>query len=842
MKGSLESSKNLCSEVVVGLNWIQAQKEMDWPAVGLPLVTEWDPALIAAMQMIAYASGPTALIIGEAGIIVANPHAQRLLGEKIGGKINGRSVSELLTENFSFYEGFLKRAFAGEGLTIRDQPIRLGINGQEVSWFHLDLIPIPNAAGGFEGVMVTASSVSEYREHIRNLSESEQRLRLALDGSGMVGVWTLDLATGLTTSDANVARMYGLPEIDCRNGIHDTLFIRAIHPDDRAKVKANLIHTIETGSPYRCRYRVVGGGDSIRWVITSAKPYRDENGKVSRLLGAVVDVTDQMATATALAESQFHFQTLTEALPQIVWSCGADGRHDYFSTRWSEFTGISQADITEETWKHLVFPDHWAMVSQAWEDARVTGKPYDIDYRFRHHSGEYRWLRVMALPIKDETGNLTRWFGTSTDIHDTQLMAEERQRLSHELERNLERLSAAKQAAEAAERAKSNFLAIMSHEIRTPMNGILLGIEGLLSHTDLDDDQQEMADVISRSAQSLLHIINDILDFSKIEAGKLEITPVGFSLQSSIEEITKLLTPVAQQKKLILKQEIDSLLKMTPLWGDEGRIRQVITNLVGNALKFTQAGGSITTKARVTISTSSTMTLRVSVHDTGIGIPDEVQAKLFQPFTQANAMTARRYGGSGLGLSICRQIITLMGGEIGVISTPMQGSEFWFSLTLDKRTQSAASTASRALKPFPTKSSRALSLLVADDNSINCTVVNRILTSMGHRVELVADGTDVLERLARQSYDIIFMDCQMSELGGCETTRLIRTGASDIIDPNIWIIGLTASATQEVRKECLEAGMNDFLTKPIQIQEISFALERAITGQTETVTAHSRHC
>ncbi|HEY0218800.1 MAG TPA: diguanylate cyclase, partial [Afipia sp.] len=200
-------------------------------------------------------------------------------------------------------------------------------------------------------------------------------------------------------------------------------------------VVAALETAVATAQPYRCRYRVPEQGKRVRWVIASGKPAFDDDGKLSRLLGIVVDVTDQMETAVALAESQFQFQTLTEALPQIVWSCDAEGRHDYFSERWSEFTGIPREAITEETWKQLVHPKDWQMVSRVWNESRLCGKPYDLDYRFRHHSGEYRWLRVMALPIRGDNGQITRWFGTSTDIHEAYLVAEERKALARELER-----------------------------------------------------------------------------------------------------------------------------------------------------------------------------------------------------------------------------------------------------------------------------------------------------------------------------------------------------------------------------------------------------------------------
>lgn len=377
-----------------------------------------------------------AMMIGDHGVLIANRSAQALFTEAVG-PVNGRSVLDVLPESSEFYARVLKDVLGGLTLTYREQPIRLIIDGRsQTRWFNLDFVPIVGSDGTNIAVLGIACDVSSLMRRIRDVSDSEQRLRLALEGSGMVGVWALDIATGLSIADENVARAYGIAPTACKEGIDDERFLEAIHRDDRQRVRTVLSAAIETGEPYRCRYRVVTGpAGHIRWVITSAKPIFNDSGKVFRLLGVVVDVTDQMETASALAESRFHFQTLTEALPQIVWSCDAEGRHDYFSARWSEFTGIDPQDITEDTWKALVHPDHAEMVAKVWDHARRTGETYDIDYRFRHHSGEYRWLRVMALPVRDGQGRLVRWFGTSTDIHETYLAAEERERLSRELER-----------------------------------------------------------------------------------------------------------------------------------------------------------------------------------------------------------------------------------------------------------------------------------------------------------------------------------------------------------------------------------------------------------------------
>lgn len=374
-------------------------------------------------------------MLGREGIVFANSASEELFGGE-SGPVNGRPVFEALPQAAPFYASVLNRVFEGNALSFAGQPIRVVKEGQtHTGWYNLEFTPIIGQTGEVLGALGIASDVTPVMRKIRDLSESEQRLRLALEGSGMVGIWTFDLATGMSTADANVARTYGLGNEAVVGRVKTTSFLTAVHPDDRQRVKDALRAAIKSGTPYRARYRVIMQDGSIRWSVTSGKPILDEDGQVARMLGVVIDVTDQMETATALEESRFHFQTLTETLPQIVWSSDAEGRHDYFSKRWSEFTGIPPEEITEDTWKHLVYPEHQKQVATVWEKARLSGEPYDLDYRFRHHSGQYRWLRVMALPVRDENGKITRWFGTSTDVHEAYLIAEERERLGKELVR-----------------------------------------------------------------------------------------------------------------------------------------------------------------------------------------------------------------------------------------------------------------------------------------------------------------------------------------------------------------------------------------------------------------------
>ena len=402
-----------------------------------------------------------------------------------------------------------------------------------------------------------------------------------------------------------------------------------------------------------------------------------------------------------------------------------------------------------------------------------------------------------------------------------QLALRQRMRELEEANRRAEELAA---KATAAAAAKSEFLANMSHEIRTPMNGVL-GAAALLSERLLDSESTQLVGLIRNSGENLLVIINDILDFSKIEAGKLRIDPAAFELAAMVAQTTALLAPQAGTKHLAFHCHLEPAL--AGFWiGDAGRVRQVLTNLVGNAIKFT-ARGSVTVAVSLAVAAEKT-TVRFAVTDTGIGIPAEAQRKLFHAFTQAENSVASKYGGTGLGLAISRQLVILMDGRMDFESELGRGSTFWFELPLTRTVApEALSPETKAAAPA---AGRALHLLVAEDNPTNQLVAEMMLRKLGHTVDLANDGRAALTLLARNTYDAVLLDCQMPVLDGYETARVIRRGTEPGVNPKIPLIALTAYALAEEKDKCLAAGMDDYMSKPIDMRTLGVVLQRCVAG------------
>jgi len=395
------------------------------------------------------------------------------------------------------------------------------------------------------------------------------------------------------------------------------------------------------------------------------------------------------------------------------------------------------------------------------------------------------------------------------------------------------------EAALVASKAKGEFLANMSHEIRTPMNGVL-GMVDLLLGTNMTPGQQESCKIIKASGDSLLCIINDILDFSKMEAGKMKVEKVDFDIHQTVDGAVRLLAPKAGEKGVDLTYVIDQSVGPT-LVGDPTRIRQILLNFLSNAVKFTEKG-KVILEVRNLAETTEEVQLRFSVTDTGIGLSEAAQKKLFQSFSQGDTSMTRRFGGTGLGLTICRKLAEMMDGSVNLVSNPGKGSTFSLTIKLGKSTGGCRPAGGTAIyrnrsiampdssgNPVesPTMPAEDCRILLAEDNPVNQIVAVKQLKKLGYSVEIANNGLEAVEAHRQRNYQIIFMDCQMPQMDGYEATQKIRQMESEQNLNPVRIIAMTAHAMQGDSELCLAAGMDDYLSKPVDPNQLIAVLKRA---------------
>jgi PAS domain S-box-containing protein len=618
------------------------------------------------------------------------------------------------------------------------------------------------------------------------------------------------------------------------------LFDSLIHPDDRGWVIAELAWFAEHAQDHEVQdhqYRLRHADGSFRWVRCRSVVFsRDAKGSVRHILGVSQDVTEQRRAAEALRESEARFRVLAEAVAHIVYCCDAEGQQTYLNQRWQEYTGLP--GTSPEELQQVVHPDDLPAMLADWQRARATGSIYQGEFRLRR-AGEpnYRWFLARAVPLHDAEGQVLGWYGTTTDMDDQKRVEERLERARVELEIHVrertialqvanEELRYAKEAAEAANEAKDEFLANMSHEIRTPIAGIL-GMTALTLDSELTLAQRESLTLVRQSAEGLLGIINDILDYSRIEAGKVTLDPARFALRATLDEVLKPLTFRAREKGLTL---MCSLAPDIPdfLVGDVGRLRQVLLNLVGNAIKFT-AEGRVAVRVSMAAISSREVRLHVTVVDTGIGIPADKLTEVFAPFVQVDGSMARRFGGTGLGLTISARLVELMGGRIWVESVLGQGSTFHFVVQLDLAPGEPAGVQPEEQPASQAPAARQLRILLAEDHPINQRIAVGLLSKQGHHVQVADNGREVLEQLATQTFDLILMDVQMPEMDGLMTTAAIRRAERET-GRHMPIIAVTAHAMAGDRERFLAAGMDDYVTKPFNIEDLLATIEAVLAS------------
>jgi PAS domain S-box-containing protein len=556
------------------------------------------------------------------------------------------------------------------------------------------------------------------------------------------------------------------------------------------------------------------------FLSATGRPLVDEQGAIRGAVVVLRDITETKKAEEELRSSRERFALAVKGSKDGLWDWDMANREIYFSPAWKAMLGFEDHEAANrfDEWRDRLHPDDRERAVATLRDYFESNESnYEQEYRLRHKDGSYRWILTRGVALRDAEGRPYRMAGSHTDIT-------ERKRVEEELRR-------AKEAAESADRAKGEFLANVSHEIRTPLNGIV-GMTELALETELSAEQRDYLDMVRAASRALLDVINDLLDFAKIDAGKLELDAHPFALRQSLDEALRPLTFRARGKGLEFTWQVDADVP-DHLVGDWPRLRQVLLNLTGNALKFTEHGRVTVTVERETQSAerdetdgahqpdgaprSAFRALRFSVRDTGIGIPADKLPQVFEPFVQADGSTTRKYGGTGLGLSISTKLATLMGGQLDAVSTAGEGSAFTLTIPLGIAAN-GRETGDPLRRPAEPPACRPLHLLVAEDNPVNQKLVLRLLEKHGHTAEVAADGQAALTALARSTFDGVLMDIQMPELDGLEVTRLYRAHAP--AGRRLPIVAMTAHARAGDHLRCLEAGMDAFLAKPLDTAEL----------------------
>jgi PAS domain S-box-containing protein len=609
--------------------------------------------------------------------------------------------------------------------------------------------------------------------------------------------------------------------------------IEMLLPPERANEESEILARIRRGESvdHFETVRVRKDGRQIDMSATIS-PIKDSSGAIVGASKIARDITARKRAEEEARESSELVRLLLDSIPEAVYGIDTQGRCTFCNPCCLRLLGYREdVDL------------HGKNMHALMHHTREDGTPYPVEEchiyeAFRRGQGthiddEILWRRdgtsfsaeYWSHPLY-RRGKVIGTVVTFVDIT-------ERKRVEQVLRE-------AKEAAEDANRAKSQFLANMSHEIRTPMNGVI-GVAGLLLDTELTPEQRQYAGIVRTSGEALLMVINDILDFSKIEARKLTLETTDFDLRTVLEDAVAVLAIKASEKGLALACEIEpgtpSLLR-----GDAGRVRQVLVNLLGNAVKFT-AQGAVAASVRLEMGEECSATLRFTVTDTGVGFRQDRAAALFEPFVQADGSSTRRYGGTGLGLTISKQLVEMMGGRIGVESEEGKGSTFWFTAVFKRQSEkqlqpsvpmgaerSGVAGAAPVNPAVPRSGSvpakRPARILLAEDNLTNQAVAKAMLSKLGYSADLVANGVEALHALRQADYDLVLMDCEMPEMDGYEATRRIRQRRAGTRTPHIPIIAITADAMSGDREKCLQAGMSDYLAKPVELPKLADVIEK----------------
>ncbi len=668
------------------------------------------------------------------------------------------------------------------------------------------------------GILAKAfnSMIETLDQRQQTLKESEEKFRLLADFTSDWEYW-IDPEMNFVYCSPSCKKITGYSHTEFCNNPH--LLLKIIHPDNMDTFR----HHLETVKNLDCEnsrhdksleIRIITKLGEIRWLSHSCSPVIGEDGTFRGRRASNRDITDKKLLAHNIEFERNFLQTMIDAIPDFIFykdrnsvylRCNDSFAYKFIELPKDRIIGYKDRDF-ENTAKMADF------FQKRDQEVIQQGKSISYEICINLHDNRQIFLETLKVPYINALGEITGVIGVARDISSRKKIEEE--------------LHSAKDAAEAANLAKSRFLANMSHEIRTPMNGVI-GMTMMLLGTELTDEQRKYAEIVNSSGTILVRLINDILDFSKIVEHKLELKPLPFNLQTAVSDTLDLQSLQASEKGLEISVKFNSDVPVQ-LIGDELRLRQILSNLLGNAIKFSSKG-TITVNIQKDSENLQDITLRFTVHDNGIGIAADKLEMIFEPFTQADSSTVREYGGIGLGLAISRQLTEMMGGMVGVESAEGEGATFWFTAQFKKQTSNetfASRSTYKDVPALPNANGNSARILLADDDPTNQTVIKSILAKFGYHVDVAINGREALKALAESEYEVVLMDCMMPLMNGYEATSVIRDPNSSVLRHDIPVIALTANAMPEDREICINAGMDDYLSKPLNVSLLLTALEK----------------